>query len=369
MKKKITYIISDIDSALAFEWTARELSPNYDLLFLLVGKDDPQFARYLTSINVRYHIISDTNHKSFVAKWWKVFSLLKKENPEAVHVHLWRALFLGLSASWILRIKKRIFTRHHAIIHYREYPSGAKWDKICNWLATDIIAISENITKVLIEWEHVDKNKVHLIHHGFDFQYFNDVELNRISRIREKYAVDSTKHPIVGVISRYIELKGIQFIIPAFQKLLKKFPAANIIIANTTGNYSKTIKEMLQSLPANSYTEIIFEKDLAALYRIFDVFVHTPIEEESESFGQTYVEALLAGVPSVFTISGVAAEFIRHEHNALVVDYMNSEAIANAVERILDDKKLRDTLVSAGKTSIQDFSLDRMISKLQSLYG
>jgi glycosyltransferase involved in cell wall biosynthesis len=369
MKKKITYIVSDIDNALAFEWIARELSRNYDLLFVLIGKADPQFATYLTAINVRYQIVADAAYKSFFAKWRRIFLILKKDRPEVVHVHLWRALFLGLSASWLLRIKKRIFTRHHAIIHYREYPSGAKWDRICNSIATDIIAISENVHKVLVEMDGADKSKIHLIRHGFDFQYFNNIDVSRINRIKERYGLEPGRHPVVGVISRYIELKGIQYIIPAFHQVLKKFPNAHIIFANTSGNYSQTIKKMLQRLPPGSYTEILFENDLAALYRTFDVFVHTPIEKESESFGQTYVEALLVGVPSVFTISGVAAEFIRHEYNALVVDYMNSEAIANAVERILDDKKLRDNLVSAGKASVQSFSLDGMISKLQSLYG
>jgi glycosyltransferase involved in cell wall biosynthesis len=278
-------------------------------------------------------------------------------------------LLLGLSAAWILGIRKRVFTRHHAVVHYREFRSGLKWDKICNWLATDIIAISENVKRILIDKDGAKKSKVHLINHGFDFSYFNKFSPDRVEHLRSKYGIQNIVFPIIGVISRYIELKGIQFIIPAFKKILINYPQAHLVLANTTGNYSEKIKMMLSELPSESYTEIPFEKDLSALYRMFDIFVHTPVEEQSESFGQTYIEALLIGIPSVFTLSGVAPEFIKHEYNALVVDYKNSEAIASAIERILRDTKLKDNLVSAGKTSVQDFELDGMIKKLESLYG
>jgi glycosyltransferase involved in cell wall biosynthesis len=366
MKKKVTYIISDIDGALAFEWTARELTEKYDLLFLLIGKESSQLERYLQQVNVRCLVVSDARYPSFFSKWRRIFSILRNEKPDVIHAHLWRALLLGLSTAWVLRIKKRIFTRHHGIIHYREHPSGRKWDKICNWLATDIIAISQSVKKVLIDWDGAQTGKVHVIQHGFDFKYF---EHDESFRLQSKYGIKNDNRPVIGVIARYVHWKGIQYIIPAFHKLLAKHPNAHLVLANATGNYSAEIKILLRQLPRHSYTEIAFENDLSSLYRLFDVYVHTPIEKESESFGQTYVEALLVGIPSVFTISGVAAEFIRHEYNALVVDYMNVEMITHAVERILDDNKLRDNLVSAGKASIQDFSLDRMISKLQALYG
>jgi hypothetical protein len=60
-----------------------------------------------------------------------------------------------------------------------------------------------------------------------------------------------------------------------------------------------------------------------------------PIDDTIEAFGQTYIEALISGVPSVFTLSGVASEFIENGKNALVVDYKNSEQISVAIDQIL----------------------------------
>ncbi len=44
--------------------------------------------------------------------------------------------------------------------------------------------------------------------------------------------------------------------------------------------------------------------------------MHVTIGKHYEAFGQIYVEALAAGIPSVFTLTGIAPEIIEHEHNA-----------------------------------------------------
>ena len=122
-------------------------------------------------------------------------------------------------------------------------------------------------------------------------------------------------------------------------------------------------------MSSGSYTEIQFENDIAALYRLFDVYVHAPIDGQEEAFGQTYVEALASGIPSVFSLSGVAPEFIKDRVNAMVVPYCDSIAIERAVTEILTDDKLNDFLIRSGKDAAGMFSLNTMLSKLEDLYG
>jgi glycosyltransferase involved in cell wall biosynthesis len=184
-----------------------------------------------------------------------------------------------------------------------------------------------------------------------------------------KYQLEG-KAPIIGVISRYFELKGIQFIIPAFKKLLAVSPNAHLILANATGEYASVIQSFLEGVPGENYTQIRFEGDIAALYQTFDVFIHVPINSHIEAFGQTYVEALAAGVPSVFTLSGVAAEFIEHEKNALVVPFQKADAIYLAMMRLLEDGPLRSRLIEQGKIDVkQQFELAGMMQKLEELYA
>jgi glycosyltransferase involved in cell wall biosynthesis len=125
---------------------------------------------------------------------------------------------------------------------------------------------------------------------------------------------------------------------------------------------------MLASLPEHSHISIPFENDLFALYQLFDVYVHTPLNPTIEAFGQTYVEALAAGIPSVFSLSGAAPEFIEHEKNALVVDFEDKEQIYESIGRLLTDKDLSESLIKNGRQDIKRFKLRHMINKLEKLY-
>jgi glycosyltransferase involved in cell wall biosynthesis len=172
----------------------------------------------------------------------------------------------------------------------------------------------------------------------------------------------------VGVISRWLHLKGLQYIIPAFKTLLYDYSNAFLILANANGPYKPEVEKLLAGLPDNSYMTIPFENDLFTLYQLFDVYVHTPINPTVEAFGQTYVEALAAGIPSVFTMSGVAPEFVEHERNAWVVDFKDINATHKSILRLLTDKGLSERLKKNGRRDIQRFELGHMISKLEKLY-
>ncbi|HNL82504.1 MAG TPA: glycosyltransferase, partial [Chitinophagaceae bacterium] len=133
-------------------------------------------------------------------------------------------------------------------------------------------------------------------------------------------------------------------------------------------DYKNEIHQLLNELPKDAYTEILFEQDNAALFKCFDVFVHAPIDTESEAFGQIYIEALLVGIPSVFTLSGIANEIIRDKENALVVPHQNSEAIYEAMKLLLKDEQLCSKIKQTGLQTAQQFSIENKINALENLY-
>lgn len=370
-KIKLLYILSDVNKSLAFEWIASKLNPDqFQIHFILINQEEPEMLQELRDLGVTCDFFPYSGKKSYPFLFFKIIAKLLKLKPDRVHTHLFLANVLGLSAAWIMGVKKRIYTRHHSSFHLEYMPKAVKWDRLCNFLATDIVAISENVKSILLGPEGVKPSKVHLIHHGFDLDAFAKPDQNKLAELRLKYQIQEGDYPIVGMIARQIEWKGIQYAIPAFKELLEKYPKAKIILANATGPYQSQItKQLTRELDSECYVEIKFESELFALYQLFDLFVHVPINAQIEAFGQVYVESLAAGIPSVFTASGVATEFIKHEKNALLVDYCSSEAIFQAMCRILEDKILRDKLVVEGKASISAFALPLFIERLNELYG
>jgi glycosyltransferase involved in cell wall biosynthesis len=364
---KLIYIVSDIDQTLAFEWISMRLPPEFDFQFILIGRDNPKITSFFSENSVRFNVISDSVYPSFLSMVVATTKIIRRERPDIIHSHLWRANLIALPVAWLNGVRKRIFTRHHGTIHYNEFPSGRKWDRLINSLATDIVAISENIREILVDWDKADPEKITIIRHGFDLNYFKTVPQQNVEAVKARQHIPNT-FPTIGVIARYLEWKGIHYLIEAFMQLRAAYPEAHLVLSNTKGNFAKEISRRLSELPDGSYTEIDFEADVAALYQTFDIYVHVPVDPYSEAFGQTYVEALAAGIPSIFTLSGIAREFIKDEFNALVVDFRNSESIHAAIVRLLTDKELCKKLVENGKESLHQFEVDNMINNLVNLY-
>jgi glycosyltransferase involved in cell wall biosynthesis len=263
----------------------------------------------------------------------------------------------------MLNVKKRIHTRHHATHHHLYFPHAVKYDRWINKLSTKIIAISQNIKNILIEQEQVSSDKVNVVYHGFNFDVFDSISTERTDYLKLKYSIPNDII-VLGMVSRYTHWKGIQYVIPAFKELLKSRSNAILLLANAVGDYTGEIQSLLSTLPQSSYREIKFEHDMPALYKLLDIFLHVPIDAESEAFGQVYVEALAAKLPCVYTLSGIANEFVIDKENALVVPFMDSDSILAAIHVILDDDKFAQEISINGMNKSRElFSLHASISQ------
>lgn len=369
VKKNIVIILSNINRAISHEWTIESLNPDkFTIYFVLMNPWDSEIEKYLIKKSISYLRINYHSKRDLPKSILAICKFLIKNKIQIVHTHLFDANIAGLIAAKLVGIKKRIYTRHHSTYHHDYFPKAVKYDRMVNYLATDIIAISANVKDVLLRLEGADKKKIHLVYHGFNMTEFNNVSDDRVNDLKNKYHIND-RYPVIGLISRFTRWKGIQYAIPAFQKLLNDYPNALLVLANTSGEYALEINKMLSRLDKRNFVTIKHEYDFMALYHLFDFFVHVPINKHAEAFGQTYVEALAFGIPSVFTLSGIACEFIIDRQNALVVKHESSDEIYYALQTLLKDHKICQKLIIQGRTDVSRlFSLEKMIQGFEKIY-
>ncbi|MBI3558626.1 MAG: glycosyltransferase family 4 protein, partial [Deltaproteobacteria bacterium] len=371
-KKKLAYIVSQfMGRDYPFEWLCRSaIARDYDLSFILLNPGPGEFETLLGQTGVKIVRFPYAGKKDLPRAIAQLALHLRKTRTDIVHAHLFGACMAGLTAARIAGVPRRIYTRHHSTVNHVYFRHAIIYDRIFNFLATDIIATCQNVREVLMKLEGVPSAKINVVNFGFQLADFEAVSRERVDGLRTKYEL-TEKRPVVGVIAKYIEWKGIQYAIAAFHEVLKVHPDACLVLANAHGaEYAATIKKLLSRLPAGSYREIDFEQDFMALYQLFDVFVHTPVDASAEAFGQIYVEALAASIPSVFTLSGIAREFVVQDQNALVVGYRDSAATAQAILKILGDRELARRLTLAGrKDVVAKFYYQQMIDNLGKVYA
>lgn len=369
MKKKIVYIIFKIQKSDEFQWLIEELDHNeFELSFINIGINGSSSIEECCKKNdVSYYSVNYTSKKQLPSAIYKTYKTLKKINPFAVHAHLFEGGLIGISSAWLARIKNRIYTRHYSDYHHSLYPKAVKYDRLINKHSTSIIAVSDIVKTILIDKENVPREKVKVIEHGLKPDHFQNISQDRVTQLMARHNIPSDKK-IIGVVSRYTKIKGVQHIIPAFKRLVEKDKNLHLVLANANGDYKGDIQNLLQELPENTYTEIEFENDNAALFSVFDAFVHVPISPTVEAFGLVYLESMMSKATGVFTKSGIGNDILIDNKNCCIVNYCDSEEIENSLLKILNDKPLSELIQKNGVETAKSFTFDEKLNKIQDLY-
>ena len=371
--KKIVIITSHLEGrAIAYEWMIKHLTEKgYLMSFYHIASNESNFEKFIKVTGVKYKRIEykGKGKIELIKIIFKVARLLFKDRPHCVHTHYFDANLIGLTAAKLVFVPKRIYTRHTTTQRYRYLKGTYNFEKYFNRLSTHIVSISDVVTNVLSKIEHVPVTKIVKIHHGFDMSIFANIGEERLRVVREKYNYVN-RYPIFGVISRYDEWKGVEYTIQAFKEYVKDEPDALLILANANGIRKEYMHQMLSELPEDSYREVVYEDDVFALINTFNAFIHVPIDEEIEAFGQVYIEVMAASVPIICTLSGIASEFIKNEYNALVVNYKDSDSVHKAMNRIISNQALRELLTANAHINLKkQFGIEHMINLLDKLYS
>lgn len=198
-----------------------------------------------------------------------------------------------------------------------------------------IIAVSESTKNIFIETFNQFTNKIEVIHD------INDPNLiNNMATIGEGYQDDFDGLKIL-TIGRLAHQKGYDIALEAC-KILRgrgiKFRWYCLGIGYLQSDIEKYIEEnnlqesfVLLGVKSNPYPYI----------NDCDIYVQT---SRFEGFGIAIAEARMLNKPVVTTRFDAVYSQMVHEKNGLVVD-MNSSAVADGIERLIEDKKLNQSIV------------------------
>ncbi|MEO0241305.1 MAG: glycosyltransferase family 4 protein, partial [candidate division WOR-3 bacterium] len=89
----------------------------------------------------------------------------------------------------------------------------------------------------------------------------------------------------------------------------------------------------------------------------------------TETLGVVLIEAMEYGVPVVATNVGGIPDIVIDGYNGLLVSEKNSDALADAIIKLIEDNKLREKFVKNAKKYIKEkFGWDNIIKKLIKIY-
>lgn len=153
-------------------------------------------------------------------------------------------------------------------------------------------------------------------------------------------------------VTRLVPRKGVDRLLEAMQLL-----PSDVHLAIVGDGHDRERIEGLAA-PLGERVRIITQasdEDRNAWYAASDAFA-LPVRDEGddvEGFGIVFLEAALAGLPSIAGKSGGAIEAVMHQETGLLVEPHDSQALASAIQALRADAGLRAKFGETGRARVQ----------------
>ncbi len=192
------------------------------------------------------------------------------------------------------------------------------------------------------------KAPISIIPNGVDISLFS-----RLFSAEEKQAVRQslgivTDETVLITTSRLIQKNGIADVIEAMTLL----PKTTRFLIVGVGPLEVELKQQVErhSLQTRvQFCGLVEYKKIPEYLAAANIFIRP---SHSEGMGNSFVEAMAAGLPVIGTAVGGLPDFLHHEKTGVVVPVADPAAIAKAVERLLSDQALREGIVDRAKTMV-----------------
>lgn len=229
-----------------------------------------------------------------------------------------------------------------------------------------VIAISDQVLKHLIHDFHLETRCIALVYNGIDLEKFRPFEKKVIDEKKERLGLDENKK-IIGHIGRLSSVKGQKFLIQAASLLARRRKDVQFLIIGD-GDEKDNLLNLI--VADEVLKDIVFlkptVKDTSLVLAVMDVFVMPSLQE---GLGLSILEAQAQGIPVVASRVGGIPTVIEDGVTGLLCEPAEAHALAEKIEKLLDDPSLRASLVEKGFKRLKEkFSLGLMAEKTKKIY-
>lgn len=171
--------------------------------------------------------------------------------------------------------------------------------------------------------------------------------------------------PLFVACGSLTEQKGYPYMLNAFRHVRDQKEAELWILGE--GDERQTIESLVRELGLVDDISLLgFRDNPFKFMAAADVFVLSSL---SEGFGNVIVEAMACGTPVVATdCPHGPGEIITHEKNGLLVPPADSDALSDALLRVLRDQSLQEQLAENGKERARDFHASKIGQRYLDLF-
>lgn len=326
---------------------------------ILALKKDSLIERFCKANGIKSYTVRFSNSVDIYSAY-RVAQICRGEKIHLMHTHTSVAHGVGVLST--------IFGNKVPILMSRRVDFVPKDNFLTRWKYKHssiklIAGVSNKITSIMSAYVQ-DPTKCITIYSGVDANRFRPLG-NGPNVLREEFHIHPAK-ALIGNTAALADHKDYFTFIDTIALLTRQGRDVHGFIIGD-GPLSDRLKEyVLRTGLQHLFTFTGFRKDVTALLPCLDVFLMTSKEE---GLGTSLLDAFNAHVPVVATEAGGIPELVKRNETGLLAPIADSVALAADVAKVLDDRDLRDRLVSAAAQLARSFTKEQMARRTVDAYS
>ena len=305
---------------------------------------------------------------------WRLWRAVRRVRPTIVDASTPKAGLLTGIAAWLARVPCRVYTLRGLRL---ETAGGLKrailW--VAEWVACvcshRVICVSPSLRARAIGLKLVSSEKAVVLAKGsggVDLARFSPANRNsaETETLRTRLEIPAGA-PVLGFVGRFVKDKGIRQLVESFQQVREAYPSLRLLLVGDFEHGDPVEPEVRRCIESEG--AIIrpgFVSDTAPYYGLMDVLA---LPTYREGFPGVPLEAQASGVPVVTTRATGAVDSIVDGVTGFLVPVGDTDALTNAIGKLLSDSELRQRMGKAGRERMErDFHPKLIWGALVRLY-
>ncbi|RJR31922.1 glycosyltransferase family 1 protein [Candidatus Parcubacteria bacterium] len=370
LKKRILYLITQSEFGGAQRYVydlATNIKNDFDVLVAAGGRGE--LSEKLNAAGVKNLELnfkrSISNPFGIIFEIVKLYKLIKEVKPDIVHLNSSKIGVSGSIAAKFTGVKK-IFYTAHGFVFNEPLPGYLKrfyllTEKFSGLFKDKIICVSESDRMQAIMKNVADENKVVTIHNGIG-------SLEFLGKEEARNELHVSAPLIVGTIANFYATKDLPAFVETAKIVARDFPRCLfVIIGGGNSKIKSELDNLIKQYELENFMLVGSKKNAHRYLKAFDIYACTSVKE---GFPYSILEAMKASLPIVSTNVGGIPEMITTEHNGILVNAGDFQAMAQKITELVKNKKKAKIISdNAKETADKMFLLQKMIEKTLLVYN
>ena len=211
---------------------------------------------------------------------------------------------------------------------------------------TKVLATTPEQREIVQKDYGISENKIAVIPPGFDIKKFRILEP---AEVQEAVKKRNLPPRFILAVGRIASNKAYDLLVKAMKPVVDEVPEANLVFAigsaTPTESEKQQKKELLDLASELGIQNKVYMYDhielLEHFYNAAEVYVMPSVYEP---FGMVAIEAMACGTPAVVTDKSGLKFFLKDGQDSLIVDPLDTGAMAKAIVSLMKDKQLSATI-------------------------